>query len=193
MAHITATYIQQYFDAQSAEQSSKLSVFLSSLMDTPQEEVQKALKEVAKINSTLKVRCSEVRQIWGALHYADMSMDSSIGYNRASAEARELLKVKGIKWNGEAIKTKEERAEQAARDAATTLAAEALQSVGYDVSKIADGLTKIKEDRFMSGLEKYLQSAIDSGVTTDVITLALQSAIESLTVVTSEERTLRAA
>lgn len=196
MAHITATYVQEYFNDQSMIQSSSLSVLLTSLMDTAQDEVRQVLAEVAKVNSTLKVRCSEVRQIWGALHYARMPMDATIGYNKASSLARGLLKTAGIRWNGEPVKTKAQRAEQAAREAATELASEALQAVSYDVSKIAEGMVKIKEDRFTAGLQKYLQSAIDSGIADNTIVESLQSAIESLIGIeggVTEDRQLRAA
>lgn len=156
--NITVQYVRDFFEGSAKEGESRLSVFLDALKASEVEEVRKVCAEVAKTSETLKVRMSEVRQIWGALHHIPngASIVPGMGYNRASDAARKALAEAQIDWKGNHRLTKAERQEAKAKASVLEQTAEALEAVNFDGSKVAEGLTKVAKAK----AEKHIFDAI---------------------------------
>ena len=116
------------------EAVSRVEQIMQGLGNIPFKDASRLLSDAAKgakdtaQASTVKVRCSEARQILGAVKFGAFVVKA--GWKQAVEDARKCLKDAGIKPNGEKIPTEEER--QAKHDEAVMLGTLAENLIGVD-------------------------------------------------------------
>jgi hypothetical protein len=91
--------------------SKRLTVFTNAAQNTDIATFKIECKELAKANAdnqTMVQRISEARQLFGAIRFTGF-VPENVSYHDAIAQARKALAEKGIKYDGSAVATPEER------------------------------------------------------------------------------------
>jgi hypothetical protein len=91
--------------------SKRLTVFTNAAQNTDIATFKIECKELAKANAdnqTMVQRISEARQLFGAIRFTGF-VPENVSYHDAIAQARKALADKGIKYDGSAVPTQEER------------------------------------------------------------------------------------
>lgn len=127
----------------------RMTVILDGLCNLAMTEGRKLLTETAKVakgtpkEKVVKVRVSEARQLYGAVKlipdFRTGIEEKGMGWHTAVQAARHHLEAKGIKADGGAIKTPEQRAQERLTDKAEViLKAEILSADGADQRTVAE-------------------------------------------------------
>jgi len=160
--HVTATYLVEFYSAETKDGVARLSVLLSSLQAASADEFRDAAKEAAKVSDTMKQRMSEARQLYGALHQVEGFQPSAgEGYHRTIAKAREALANAKINWQGKPLLDKSEKASKRAFNAKVALTAIALDKAHGDVSKIAETLPEVRREQAYADIHEAMLEAIN--------------------------------
>ena len=133
----------------SKSEVARMTVILDGLCNLAITEGRKLLTETAKQakgtpkEKVVKVRVSEARQLYGAVKlipdFRKGIEEKGFGWHTAVAAARNHLEAKGIKADGGAVKTPEQRADAKLRDKAEViLKAEILSADGSDERTVAE-------------------------------------------------------
>ena len=130
-------------------EKARMQVILDGLCNLAMTEGRKLLTETAKSakgsakEKVVKVRVSECRQLYGAVKlipdFRKGIEEKGMGWHTAVQAARHHLEAKGIKADGGAVKTPEQRTDEKLRDKAEViLKAEILSADGADQRTVAE-------------------------------------------------------